>query len=236
MSKKVVIDFSSVSKYYSTYHTKYGFKYFLLNFPQYIKKRAEKIWVLKGASFSIYKGEAVGFIGRNGAGKSTILALIAGIIKPNEGKISTLGRVVPLLELGIGFHPDLTGWENVVLNAVLLGMRKKEAESKVDAIVEFSELGDFISQPVRTYSSGMIARLGFSIAVHADPDILLIDEVLSVGDSSFQKKCINKILEFKSKGVTIVFVSHNIEQVKLVCDRVFHVEGGNVKEVSLSSI
>lgn len=236
MRGDIAVNFKSVSKYYSSYQTKYGFKHFLLNLPKYIKRKSEKIWVLRRVTFSIYKREAVAFIGRNGAGKSTLLALIAGIVKPNEGEVSTSGRIVPLLELGTGFHPDLTGLENIVLNGVLLGMRKKEVENKIDSIVEFSELGDFIYQPVRIYSSGMIARLGFSIAVHANPDILLVDEVLSVGDVGFQKKCIDKILELKSEGVTIVFVSHNMEQVKLLCNRAFLLENGGVREIDLASL
>ena len=165
---------------------------------------------MENIDLEISSGETVGIIGNNGAGKSTILGLFAGVLKPTSGQISIKGRLAPLLELGAGFHPELSGLENIILNGVLLGMLKEEVEEKTDLIIAFSELEEFMDQPIRTYSSGMLARLGFSVAVHSDPDILLVDEVLAVGDQDFQKKCIEKMLGFKKNGKTIVFVSHNV--------------------------
>jgi lipopolysaccharide transport system ATP-binding protein len=185
--------------------------------------------VLREISFQITKGECVGFIGRNGVGKSTLLGLIAGVLKPDSGKIVVKGRVSPLLELGAGFHPDLTGRENIILNGVLLGMTKAEVKAKLDFIVEFSGLKDFIDQPIRTYSSGMVARLAFSVIAHLDPEILLIDEVLAVGDVEFQKKSFQKILEFKEKGITIVLVSHSLDSIVKVCERAIWLENGGIK-------
>ena len=156
-------------------------------------------------------------------------------MKPDKGKIITQGRIAPLLELGAGFHPELTGRENIILNAIILGMTKKEAENKIDAIIDFSELHDFIDQPIRTYSSGMLARLGFSVAVHIEPEILLIDEILAVGDANFQKKCINKMLEFKGRGVTIILVSHSVSQVKEVCDRIASMDKGKIVKIEKNS-
>jgi len=216
----VRIEFKNVTKYYTLLNTG-GIKNFLFNLFSEIKRiKNSRFLALDNISFSIFDKDVVGIIGKNGAGKSTLLSLIAGVIKPSSGKIKVYGRIAPLLELGAGFHPDLTGYENIILNGILLGMTKKEIMKKIDSIIEFSELGDFIFQPIRIYSSGMLSRLGFSIAVHVNPDILLIDEVLSVGDMKFQEKCINKILEFKKIGKTIVFVSHDIGTVKKLCNRV----------------
>jgi lipopolysaccharide transport system ATP-binding protein len=158
-------------------------------------------------------------MGRNGAGKSTLLALIAGVIRPTAGTLVVNGRVSPLLELGAGFHPELTGRDNVMLNGVLLGLRRAEVAARMDSIVDFAELADSIDEPVRTFSTGMTARLGFSVAAHLDPEILLIDEVLAVGDTAFQAKCVEKIREFRRRGVTIVFVSHELHHVRDLCDR-----------------
>jgi lipopolysaccharide transport system ATP-binding protein len=230
MSESVII-FENVYKSYPTYHhITAGFKNFLLNFSKALKVYQQRHIVLRGISFEVKKGECVGFIGRNGAGKSTLLGLTARVLKPDSGKIVVKGRVSPLLELGAGFHPDLTGRENIILNGVLLGMPKKEVLSKIDEIIDFSGLKEFIDQPIRTYSSGMVARLGFSVIVHLDPDILLIDEILAVGDAEFQKKSYNKIIEFKEKGVTMVLVSHDLESVKRVCNRVIWLEGGVIRE------
>ena len=155
--------------------------------------------------------------------------MIAGVLKPDSGKIVVKGRVSPLLELGAGFHPDLTGRENIILNGVLLGMTKAEVKAKLDFIVEFSGLKDFIDQPIRTYSSGMIARLAFSVIAHLDPVILIIDEILAVGDVDFQKKSFQKILEFKEKGITIVLVSHSLDSIEKVCERAIWLENGGIK-------
>jgi lipopolysaccharide transport system ATP-binding protein len=181
-------------------------------------------------SFEVARGETLGIIGRNGAGKSTLLGLIAGVLRPTRGRVTLRGRVSPLLELGGGFHPELTGRENIVLNGVLLGMTRKEVAQRSDEIIEFSELRDFIDQPIRTYSSGMLARLGFSVVAHLDPEIILLDEVLAVGDAVFQRKCIQKMLEFKKRGTTIVFVSHSAADVDLICDRVLWIENHTLKK------
>ncbi|HHL0109027.1 TPA: ABC transporter ATP-binding protein, partial [Escherichia coli] len=177
------------------------------------------------------KGEAVALIGRNGAGKSTSLGLVAGVIKPTKGTVTTQGRVASMLELGGGFHPELTGRENIYLNATLLGLRRKEVQQRMDRIIEFSELGDFIDEPIRVYSSGMLAKLGFSVISQVEPDILIIDEVLAVGDISFQAKCIQTIRDFKNKGVTILFVSHNMSDVEKICDRVVWIENHKLREI-----
>ncbi len=214
------VKFENVTKYYTLLNTG-GIKHFILNFfKEYKKIKSNRFLALENISFEVKDKDVVGIIGKNGAGKSTTLGLIAGVLKPTSGRVEVNGRIAPLLELGAGFHPDLTGRENVILNGILLGMTKKEILSKLDSIIEFSELGEFIDQPIRIYSSGMLSRLGFSVAVHTNPDILLIDEVLSVGDFKFQEKSKNKIYEFKEKGKTIIFVSHDIGMVEELCDKV----------------
>lgn len=229
MQESVVI-FERVTKSYPTYaYITGGFKNFLIHLPKSLKGFKKRYTVFREISFQIAKGECVGFIGRNGVGKSTLLGLIAGVLKPDSGKIIVKGRVSPLLELGAGFHPDLTGRENILLNGVLLGMTKAEVKAKLDLIVEFSGLKDFIDQPIRTYSSGMVARLAFSVIAHLDPEILLIDEILAVGDVEFQKKSFRKILEFKEKGTTIVLVSHSLDSIVKVCDRAIWLENGGIK-------
>jgi lipopolysaccharide transport system ATP-binding protein len=223
------VKFDKVVKKYSLVQTG-GLKNFILNFFSQIKNIKKNNFIaLDDISFEIYDREVVGIIGKNGAGKSTTMGLIAQVLKPNTGNVFVSGRIAPLLELGAGFHHDLTGRENIVLNALLIGMSKKDILSKVDEIIEFSELQEFIDQPIRVYSSGMLSRLGFSIAIQSNPDILLIDEVLSVGDKDFQKKCQDKIYEFKNKGVTIIFVSHDIESVKKLCDKVIWIENHKIK-------
>ena len=230
--KNTVISFERVTKSYLSYeYILSGFKSFLLNFPRSLKHTRKKFTVLKDITFSIYEGEFFGIIGKNGVGKSTLLALMAGVLKPDEGKIEVKKKVYMLLELGAGFHPDLTGRENIILNGVLLGMTKKEVLKKMDEIVAFAELENFIDQPVRTYSSGMLARLGFSVVAHLEPEILLIDEVLAVGDVQFQKKCLKKILEFREKGVTIVFVSHNVKDVSELCDRAIWLHNNQIQAI-----
>jgi len=225
MSEPVIV-LDNVSKSYPLYHhITGGIKNFLFNLPEALNSmRNNRFEALKDISFKVHKGETLGIIGRNGAGKSTLLGLIAGVLKPTNGKIIVNGRISPLLELGGGFHSELTGNENIILNGVLLGMSRVEVKSKMKEIVEFSELGDFIDQPIRVYSSGMLARLGFSVVSCLDPEILLIDEILVVGDMEFQKKCIEKMMGFKKNGVTIIFVSHSMEDVKRICDRVIWIE------------
>lgn len=177
------------------------------------------VWALRDVNLKIEEGESVGFIGENGSGKSTLLKLLCGIFVPDEGKIVTDGKISALLELGVGFHPDLTGEENIFLNGSMLGFNQKEMEKKFEEIVNFSEIGDFIYSPIRTYSSGMAMRLAFSIAMCVDPDILLIDEVLAVGDEAFQKKCLKRLEKFKMAKKTIVIVSHALELVREFCER-----------------
>ena len=232
MSKPVII-FDNVSKSYPLYHhITDGIKNFLLHFPKTLSSmKNSRFEALRDVSFEVKQGEPFGIIGRNGAGKSTILGLIAGVLKPTKGKVIVRGRISPLLELGAGFHPELTGRENIVLNGVLLGLTRREVFQKMNEIIEFSELGEFIGQPIRVYSSGMLARLGFSVAAHLDPEILLIDEILSVGDMHFQKKCLDKMMGFKKKGVTMVFVSHSMTDVERICDRVLWLEDRSIKMV-----
>ena len=201
------------------------------------QKAVETFWALQDINLEIKKGETVGIIGPNGAGKSTLLKLMAGVTKPTKGEIKINGQIAPLIELGAGFHPELTGRENVTLNGVILGLSKKEIEKKFKEIVDFAELWEFIDQPIKHYSSGMYLRLAFSVAVHTNPDILLIDEILAVGDSSFQAKCFAKMEEFKKAGVTIIFVSHALGQIQSFCTRAVYLDehriivDGGVKEV-----
>lgn len=184
------------------------------------KPWAKKFTALSDVSFDIQKGETLGVVGKNGSGKSTLLKLIAGVTFPTKGKVHVKGKVAPLIELGAGFHYELSGYENIFLNAAILGMHKKEIEAKVEDIIKFSELEEFIHTPVKKYSSGMYMRLGFSIAINTNAPILLIDEVLAVGDAAFQQKCMTKLKEIKASGEkTIVFVSHDENSVKSFCDR-----------------
>jgi lipopolysaccharide transport system ATP-binding protein len=216
-----IIVFDRVSKKYAlALHRSGGIKNLVLHLPSALRHmRAGARDVLTDFSLEIQRGESIAVLGRNGAGKSTLLALIAGVIRPTSGSLYVGGRVSPLLELGAGFHPELSGRENVMLNGVLLGLRRAEVAARMAQIVEFSELEDSIDEPVRTYSTGMAARLGFSVAANLDPEILLIDEVLAVGDARFREKCVDKIREFQRRGVTIVFVSHELKHVNELCDR-----------------
>lgn len=232
--KEAVIVFKNVSKSYPMYHhiMAGGYKNFLFNLPDVLGHiRNSRFEALKNISFDIYKGETFGIIGKNGAGKSTMLGLIAGVSEPSSGTVTVNGRISPLLELGAGFHHDLTGRENIVLNGVLLGLTRKEVMAKMDEIIDFAELGEFIDQPIRTYSSGMYARLGFSIVSSLDPEILLIDEILGVGDMNFQEKCKDRMMEFKKKGVTMVVVSHSMDEVSKICDRVALIENHTLKKI-----
>jgi ABC-type polysaccharide/polyol phosphate transport system ATPase subunit len=185
-------------------------------------------WALRDVSFRVRRGETVGIVGANGAGKSTLLSLIAKTAWPTEGSIDVQGRVSALLELGAGFHPDFTGRENIYVNGSVMGLTKKQLDERMDRIIGFSELGPFIDEPVRNYSSGMLARLGFSVATEVDPDILIVDEVLAVGDQSFQEKSFNRILEFQKRGTTIVFVSHSLDSVQRICNRAILLSHGQV--------
>ena len=193
------------------------------------KKKNDYFWALKDVSFEVKKGEVVGLIGSNGAGKSTLLKVVSGVMKPTEGKVTVSGVISPMIELGAGFDPELTARENIYLNGAILGYSKKFLDEKFDDIVEFSELKDFLDVPVRNFSSGMTAKLAFSIATVVDPEILIVDEILSVGDQHFQEKCINKMKELKKEGKTMVFVTHGLESAKELCDRAVWINKGVIR-------
>jgi ABC-type polysaccharide/polyol phosphate transport system ATPase subunit len=194
-----------------------------------------EFWALQDISFQVRRGEAFGVIGANGAGKSTILKLLSKILRPTRGRITTQGRLSALIEVGAGFHPDLTGRENVYLNGAILGMTRQETSRKFDEIVEFAGIGDFIDTPVKRYSSGMYARLGFAVAAHVDPEILLVDEVLSVGDMQFQEKCLERMLQIAREGTTVIFVSHNLQAVQMLCGRALLLKRGIIAKLGPTS-
>lgn len=222
----LAIQFKNVTKSFYLQEDK-TFKEYL---PNLIlgKSWAKKFLALSNLSFDIKQGETVGIVGKNGAGKSTLLKLVAKVTTPSTGQVIINGKVAPLIELGAGFHHELTGYENILLNAAILGMHKKEVEAIIDQIIEFSELKEFIYVPVKKYSSGMYVRLGFSIAVFTNADIFLIDEVLSVGDAAFQKKCLNKMNNLKKNNKTIIFVSHSELLVKRFCERTILLKEGEM--------
>ena len=237
MSNQTVIKFDHVTKQFDKLNHK-TFKEFL---PALFKgeQTKESFTVLNDISFEIKKGETVGIIGPNGSGKSTILKLIAGVMSPTTGKVTIHGSISPLIELGAGFHPELTGRENIFLNGSILGLSQKEIAANLSNIIEFAELQEFIDQPVKHYSSGMYMRLAFAVAVHTHPEILLVDEILAVGDTEFQKKCFRRMEEFKkSKDVTIIFVSHSLTQIETFCSRAIYLNhhqiqySGNPKEAT----
>jgi ABC-type polysaccharide/polyol phosphate transport system ATPase subunit len=227
----IILD--NVGKYYKKYSHKHKFltiKSALVNKTLFSDlQRDEKFEALKEINIKVEKGKTLSIIGENGSGKSTLLKILAGITKPTSGEIVTKGRISALIELGAGFHPEISGKENIFINGIILGLTKKMIQQKLQKIVEFSELEDFINSPVKTYSSGMYMRLGFSIAINVDPDILLIDEVLAVGDAFFVPKCIDKIYEFKRKGKTIIFVSHDLATVEKISDEVIWLKNGQVE-------
>ena len=185
---------------------------------------------LKGVSFDVREGKTFGIVGRNGSGKSTMLKLIAGIGQPTAGSVTVAGRISALIELGAGFHPEISGRDNVYINGMMLGLTKREVSARFDEIVEFAELEDFIDAPVKTYSSGMYMRLGFAVAVHVDPEVLLVDEVLAVGDEAFTHKCLDKFSEFRRKGRTVLLVTHSLDLVTTFCDEVLWLDDGRVRE------
>ena len=231
MSKKTMIEVSDVTMQFRLNNDK------ILSLKEFVttalrgKLQYNKFTALEHISFELKRGQTLGLNGRNGAGKSTLLKIISGILKPTEGRVSCYGNVVPMLELGSGFDFDLTGRENVFLNGAILGYSEEFLKGKYDEIVEFSELGQFIEVPIRNYSSGMLARLAFSIATVVNPDILIVDEVLSVGDFHFQQKCEARINRMKENGTTILFVSHNMEQVRNLCSRIVWLEHGRVRSI-----
>lgn len=233
---KRVIQFDNVSKKYRLGTGSFGLRDAL---PHLVDKMIHRdtdrggpdrtLWSLKNVDFALERGQALGIVGPNGAGKTTILKLLSNITQPTEGNVTVDGRVSALIELGAGFHPDLTGIENLFLNAAIHGITRLEMAEKLDRIIEFSGLRDFMDTPVKRYSSGMYVRLGFSVAAHIEPDILLVDEVLAVGDASFGRKCVERIQELRQQGTTIVFVSHNENLVRAVCDRGMFLQGGRVR-------
>jgi ABC-type polysaccharide/polyol phosphate transport system ATPase subunit len=224
------ISLDNVAKRFMICHEKArSFQDALVQFVHRRNGATEEFWALRDVSFSVGPGETLGLIGRNGSGKSTTLKLITRILSPTSGKVNVRGRVSALIELGTGFHPDLTGRENIFLNGSIFGYGRKAMNAKFDDIVAFAELERFIDTPVKHYSSGMYARLGFSVATSVDPDILIVDEVLSVGDESFQRKCLARIDEFRRLGKTILFVSHSLSRVETLCDRVLWLDGGRVR-------
>ncbi len=203
--------------------------YFLYDLWRRRGRSPDVIWALRDIDLRVEKGITLGIIGRNGSGKSTLLKVLSRILKPDIGTMSVNGMVAALIELGAGFHPELTGRENVIINGIILGLSKNEIKSKFDEIVDFAELKEFIDDPVRTYSSGMYMRLGFSVAVHVDPEVLLIDEVLAVGDAMFTRKCMERMNTFKKRDKTIILVSHDLELIRSWCDEAIWLDRGLIK-------
>ncbi len=195
------------------------------------KKKQEEFWALKDVTFEVNKGEVIGFIGSNGAGKSTLLKVVAGVMKPTKGEVKAYGNICPMIELGAGFDPQLTARENIYLNGAVMGYSKELIDSKFEEIVEFSELRNFLDVPVQNFSSGMVARLAFSIATIVDPEILIVDEILSVGDIAFQAKSEQKMLSMINGGTTVLFVSHSIGQIQKLCDKIVWIEHGVIQKI-----
>lgn len=235
-SNDIVIRVSNLSKCYQIYDTpRDRLKQFVLPGLKRVSRQAptqyfREFWALRDVSFEVKKGETVGIVGRNGSGKSTLLQMICGTVSPTTGVVNTRGRVAALLELGAGFNIEFTGRENVLLNAAILGFPREEMEARMEEVLAFSELGDFLDQPVKTYSSGMYSRLGFSIAIHVDPEILIVDEALAVGDSRFVAKCMRRIKDIQHQGATILFVSHDVGSVRTLCERAVWLDKGQLVE------
>ena len=221
-----VIEFNNVSKCFRRHSGRALLRTHLTRW--YKPGESERFWALRNVSFSLDHGEGLAVVGANGAGKSTLLSLVAGLAPADQGYVSVNGRIASLFELGSGFHSDLTGVENIRLNASLLGLSRSRLNHLFDQIVEFSDIGDFVDEPIRTYSSGMLMRLAFSVAIHLDPEVLLVDEVLAVGDSAFQQKCFDKILEFRKAGKTLLCVSHAVGMVQQFCDRALWLDHGEL--------
>jgi ABC-type polysaccharide/polyol phosphate transport system ATPase subunit len=225
-----VLEIEDVWKKFPMRNDRPGFKEFLLNLSKFVNRNYNSnFWALKGVSFKVKQGECLGIIGKNGVGKSTLLSLILGAIYPTKGNIKVSQKITPLLELGAGFHPDLTGRENIIINGVLLGLTKDEVMERMEDIVAFFEIKEFIDMPVRTYSSGMYLRLAFSVAINTDPELLLIDEILSVGDEAFQKKSKDALIGLIKEGVTTILASHNMAAIKDVCNRVIWLDKGEIR-------
>jgi ABC-2 type transport system ATP-binding protein/lipopolysaccharide transport system ATP-binding protein len=232
----VAIDVENVTRIYQKYSSRHRFKTFKSSFVKGDFFKAiepdELVTALENVNFKVHEGTTFGVIGENGSGKSTLLKIITGIAKPTSGRVSVQGKVSALIELGAGFHPEISGRENVYINGIMLGLSKKEIANKFDDIIRFAQLEDFIDAPVKTYSSGMYMRLGFSIAINVNPDILLIDEVLAVGDASFVPKCLDRIDDFRRRNKTILFVSHDLATVEKICDHVLWLKDGRMQMIS----
>ena len=229
VEKEILIDVKNVSMLFRLPAEKIdNLKEYFIKFVKR-KIKYKDFWVLKDINLQVRRGESLALIGRNGAGKSTLLRLIAGIMEPAKGEISTKGVMAPLLKLGAGFDSNATGKENIYLNGAILGFSKKEMAKKYDSIVEFSELGEFMNVPIKNYSSGMMARLGFSIAVDVKPDIIIVDEILAVGDAPFQKKCKTRIKQLQDSGTTFIVVSHSMETLKSLCQKAIWLKDGKIE-------
>src|SRR6266487_5412375 len=226
-----VIEFANVSKRFTIHHDRRNSIQERIAGLFRPRARGETFWALRDVSFSVGQGESLGLVGHNGAGKSTALKLMTRILEPTSGAVKLRGRVAALLELGSGFHPDLSGRENVFLNGSLLGFSKRDMQARLEEIVEFSEVGDFIDMEVKHYSSGMYTRLAFAVATAVDPEILITDEVLAVGDEAFQRKCMDRIYRFRQQGKTIIFVSHALETVRALCDHAVWLDHGQARVV-----
>ncbi|MBO2927889.1 MULTISPECIES: ABC transporter ATP-binding protein [Pseudomonadaceae] len=225
----IVLKAENLSKEFTIRHNRGGMKHKIAGiFNSRFKERVEKFRAVNNVSFTLSKGESLSLIGHNGSGKSTLLQLVSGILIPTYGSVFSNGRIAPLIELGVGFHPELTGEENIYLNASLYGLSNKETRARFNRIVDFSGLGSFIDIPVKNYSSGMYMRLGFSVAVNVEPKILLADEVLAVGDEDFQSKCYQQIRDMQDDGMALILVTHSKEQGRLFCQRYIHLEKGSV--------
>lgn len=227
MEENISIRVENISKHFKVYYDKAITMKERLLFSK--RRRYEERKVLNEISFDIQKGEAVALIGHNGCGKSTTLKMLSKIMYPDKGTITSYGRISALIELGAGFHPDMSGRENIYINAAIFGLSREEIDARLQTIIDFSELGSYIDNPVRTYSSGMYMRLAFSVAINVDADILLVDEILAVGDAAFQAKCFNKLREIKAKGTTIVIVSHSLGQIEQICDRSIWIHRGKIR-------
>ena len=229
--KETMIEVNNVSMRFNLGIEKgFSLKQWFVDLGKCKKKDKTEFWALKNVDFKINKGEVVGFIGSNGAGKSTLLKVVAGVMKPTKGNVKVYGNICPMIELGAGFDPQLTARENIYLNGAVMGYSKSFIDEKFDEIVEFSELREFLDVPVQNFSSGMVARLAFSIATIVEPEILIVDEILSVGDIAFQAKSEAKMMEMIGGGTTVLFVSHSIEQIKKMCDKVIWIEHGVVQK------
>ncbi len=229
MNAELAIELESVTKEFIVIHRERSVKSAIMRFLMWHPPRKERMTALENVSFGIPKGQTVGVIGANGQGKSTLLALLARIYRPTTGRVTVRGRIASLLELEAGFQPEFTGYENIYLNGVIMGLSHAELDSKLESIADFAGVREQLTQQVKHYSSGMKARLGFAIAAHVEPDVLLVDEVLAVGDAEFQERCFQKIEEFKRDGVTIFVVSHDLRALRRVCDRVMWIEAHRVK-------